>query len=257
MIPQICRVVVMLLMSALSTQNIWAQTQEFGPKVTGHTARYQGDSGGATTRYYWVQAIYPGGRAPISTYSAAVGIATLTRNSFVQVSWPAMPGAIAYDVFRTTSTSAPTGACNCAIAVRTTSTTARDFGTLINYTVAPTTAAGGFISAGTAADTATLSAAQMLGGLLTGTPTAAAAYTTPTATALVAAMSNCAAGRMYELIVKNTSAGNFTITMTAGTDLTISGTATVAQNHARIFKLVATNCTTPAVTLYSIVDSAF
>jgi hypothetical protein len=97
----------------------------------------------------------------------------------------------------------------------------------------------------------------MLNGLLTGTPTGAANYTTPTATALTGAMTSCIVGRSYDLAVKNTAGGAFTITFLAGTSVTLSGTMTVTQNNIRHFKIVATNCTTPAVTMYSMGGAAF
>lgn len=112
----------------------------------------------------------------------------------------------------------------------------------------------------TAADTATLTVAQLLGGLITGTPTAAANYTLPTATLIVAALgswSNPYIGQSFEFTIKNTSAGANTITAVAGTGVTLTGTATVAQNAIKRFRLVVTNVITPTVTVYSLGSSTF
>jgi hypothetical protein len=118
-----------------------------------------------------------------------------------------------------------------------------------------------YITSNTAADTATLSAQNMI-GLLTGTPTAAANYTTPTATALCglfpALASQNSASFTWPLDVKNTSAGANTITMVAGAGVTLSGTGTIAQNNVRRFEVTANNCGgTPAVTLFSLQAGAF
>lgn len=100
----------------------------------------------------------------------------------------------------------------------------------------------------TAADTATLTTTQMV-GLLTGTPTAAAAYTTPTAANICASLpqvQQVASGTntnfANDLFVKNTSAGANTITMTAGAGVTAVGTMTIAQNAIRHFLVVPTAC---------------
>jgi hypothetical protein len=118
-----------------------------------------------------------------------------------------------------------------------------------------------YITGNTAADSATLGAQQMI-GLLTGTPTAAANYTTPTATALCALFpslaSQNASAFTWPLDVKNTSAGANTITMVAGAGVTLSGTGTVAQSQVRRFEVTASNCSgTPAVTLFSLQTGAF
>lgn len=103
----------------------------------------------------------------------------------------------------------------------------------------------------TATDTATLTASQVSPGLLIGTPTAGATYTTPTAAALcsfwpgialLAPGTNTNYG--YEVWVRNTSGGANTITFAAGNGVTLAtgNTNTVAQNHTRIFKFVPTSC---------------
>lgn len=99
------------------------------------------------------------------------------------------------------------------------------------------------VSAGAAiaatADTATLTAAQLLNKVIRGVPTGAANYTLPTAALLVAAIANCQVGDIFDFVISNKSAGANTITVLAG-GATLEGTATVAQNAARIFRLIVT-----------------
>lgn len=104
----------------------------------------------------------------------------------------------------------------------------------------------------TATDTATLTTNQIV-GVLTGTPTAAANYTTPTAANICAALPRfglSSAGTntndMVHWFIKNTSGGANTITLVAGSGVTIVGTATIAQNVVRHYLVVPTACPNPA-----------
>lgn len=115
----------------------------------------------------------------------------------------------------------------------------------------------------TAADTATLSTFNMV-GLLTGTPTAAANYTTPTATALCALwpfLAGSNAGPFsWDWVIKNTSAGANTITVVAGAGMTLRGTGTAAQNTVRSFRINLVGCgtgQTPAGDIFSLTTGAF
>jgi len=121
------------------------------------------------------------------------------------------------------------------------------------------------VTGNTAVGTATLTPGQM-STLLTGTPTAAATYTTPTATLLcrlfpTAISKSNAAGTInfwWEFYVKNTSAGANTITMAGGTGVTTVGTMTAAQNAITHFLVVLNNCgATPAAQLISLGTSTF
>jgi len=120
-----------------------------------------------------------------------------------------------------------------------------------------------FRTGNTAADTATLVSGQM-SGLLTGTPTAAANYTTPTATQLCALFpfvkSGANTGFWWDMWVKNTSAGANTITVVAGSGVTVVGTATIAQNALKHFRIVLNQCgptVTPAAQVISLGTSTF
>jgi len=75
----------------------------------------------------------------------------------------------------------------------------------------------------TATDTATLTAAQMLSGILVATPTAAAAYTTLTGTLLLAALPELTPGDAFDLTIINLGGTGDDITFTAGTDVSIVG----------------------------------
>lgn len=76
----------------------------------------------------------------------------------------------------------------------------------------------------TATDTATLTAAQLLGGIISATPTAAANYTLPTGTDLKAALpTDLAAGDSFDVYVINLGGSGDDITILVGADITIVG----------------------------------
>jgi hypothetical protein len=108
----------------------------------------------------------------------------------------------------------------------------------------------------------TLTAAKMVGGLYFHAPTGAVNDATDTATNIIAALPACylnttsvsglTVGSSFEFRLFNNSAGANTITVTAGTGVTLVGTMTVAQNAVRNFIGLVTACTgTPTLTLYS------
>ena len=72
----------------------------------------------------------------------------------------------------------------------------------------------------TAADSATLTAAQLTNGIIIGTPTTTAAYTLPLASDLDAALSNSKVGSTFDFRVINTTTAGV-ITMTTNTGWTI------------------------------------
>lgn len=79
---------------------------------TGVIAQYFGASGGATSRYYWIQAIYAAGRSLLSSSNLVTTIAGLDHNNVVLVQWNAMAGAIGYNVFYSITTTIPTVGTN-------------------------------------------------------------------------------------------------------------------------------------------------
>lgn len=90
---------------------------------------------------------------------------------------------------------------------------------------------------------ATLTAQETLNGFLLVDPNGGAqALTLPTAALLVAAMKGVTTNTSLRLIIRNTANGAETITTTAST-ITISGTATIAQNATAEYIIVLTNVT--------------
>lgn len=81
----------------------------------------------------------------------------------------------------------------------------------------------------TATATATLTVAQVTGGLLVGNPsTTAASYTLPTAAAIDAVFNNAKVNSTFRLVVINLGTSTGLITMIAGTGITTVGNLVVA-----------------------------
>ena len=101
----------------------------------------------------------------------------------------------------------------------------------------------------TATSTATLTAAQITGGILVGdTTTTAATYTLPTVTLLEAQLTNAKVNSSFDLSIVNIGASTGTITMAVGTGWTITGLATVTYTTSASFRARKTG--TGAWTLY-------
>lgn len=93
-----------------------------------------------------------------------------------------------------------------------------------------------------------LSAAAMVGGIITRSgSTAAYTDTTDTAANIVAAIPNAQVGTSFDLTIINTVA--FADTIAAGAGVTLSGTTAVAASSWRRFVGTITNVAAPAVTL--------
>lgn len=81
----------------------------------------------------------------------------------------------------------------------------------------------------TATSTATLTAAQILGGMLVANPsTSAATYTLPTASAIDSALPNATTGSTFDLNIVNTGTSSGAVTLALGTGITDGGNALVA-----------------------------
>lgn len=108
-------------------------------------------------------------------------------------------------------------------------------------------------NAGTGA--VTLTTANVFGGAvlqalsLTGAQSGGVNATTPTAAAWLTAIGAFFVGQDYVLRVLNTGSGQ-TITLTGGTNVTVTGTATIANNTWREFIVTVTSAT--AITLQEI-----
>ena len=85
----------------------------------------------------------------------------------------------------------------------------------------------------TATVTATLTVAQVTGGLLVATPGGAtASYTLPTGTLLDAQMTNMKVNSTFLLMIVNVTSVTGVITIVAGTGITLVGTATIGLSAA-------------------------
>lgn len=101
------------------------------------------------------------------------------------------------------------------------------------------------------ASAVTYTAEEFLGGLILRDPNGAGrSDVTPTAALIIDELGSPNTGASFEVIIRNTADAAETITMTAGTNVTLSGTMTIAQNNTKRFIGVVTSPTT--VTLYSI-----
>ncbi len=102
----------------------------------------------------------------------------------------------------------------------------------------------------TATSTATLTVAQLIGGILVANPsTSAAAYTLPLATDLDAVLVNAHIGSAFTLIIVNLGTSSGVITMTTNTGWTLSGLATIAITSSAQY--IARKTAAGAWTLYT------
>jgi hypothetical protein len=104
----------------------------------------------------------------------------------------------------------------------------------------------------TTAGAVTYTAAEFAGGLILRDPNGAGRTDiTPTAALLDAQLGTPRVGSALVVTIRNTADAAETITMSGGTGVTISGTATIAQNNQKAFLCVKT-ATTPTYTIYSL-----
>lgn len=107
----------------------------------------------------------------------------------------------------------------------------------------------------TATSTATLTAAQITGGILTGDPsTSAASYTLPTVALTLAAVPNLKIGSTFDLTIINLGTSSGVITVLVGTGWSIVGKATIpittTDGSSVTFRARVTAATT--MTLYNV-----
>lgn len=97
---------------------------------------------------------------------------------------------------------------------------------------------------------ATYNVGDLMAAIILRDPNGAArSDVSPTAALILAQLKNPQKGDYFDFELRNTADAAETITLTAGTGVTISGTATVAQNNQKRFRVVVTSST--AVTIYS------
>jgi hypothetical protein len=111
------------------------------PPVTGVQARYLGpavSTGFQQQWFYWVQAVYPAGKAALSAAGSTgtTAAATLTPYAFNQIQWNPAPGAIGYNVYRTLNSTAPVEGTN-LVFIATSETGFKDDGSYPLITGAP------------------------------------------------------------------------------------------------------------------------
>ena len=108
----------------------------------------------------------------------------------------------------------------------------------------------------TAADSATLTAAQLINGNIIGTPTATAAYTLPLATDLDALLTNSKPGSTFDFrVINTTTAGVITVTTNTGWTVGTSGSQglmTVAATAGTVRSFRARKTSDGAWALYAI-----
>lgn len=110
------------------------------------------------------------------------------------------------------------------------------FGTLVYETRTPTVNA--------VAAAVTYTPAELLSGfLLRDALSSARADLLPTAASLVAAINGCMVGTSFRTFIRNTGAGAGSITLTANTGATISGTAAIVFQQQKELIVVITNVT--------------
>ncbi len=111
------------------------------------------------------------------------------------------------------------------------------------------------VSTITTAGVVTYTAAQLQGRLILRDPNGAGrSDVSPTAANIVAGISGAYAGASYRFSIRNTADAAETITLTAGTGVTLNGTMTIAQNNTREF-IVVLDAIAPgseAVTIYAL-----
>lgn len=115
------------------------------------------------------------------------------------------------------------------------------------------------ITAITTAGAGTLTAAQLLAGLINRDPAGAARTdTTPTATAIVNALGlGVVVGSTFDVVYRNTGSLGEVITLAGGTDVTLAPTViTLDADEVMILRFIVTNKVTPAVTAYLLSTSA-
>ena len=101
----------------------------------------------------------------------------------------------------------------------------------------------------------TYTAAMLIGGVVLRDPNGGArSDVTDTAANITAAIPGCMAGSSFEFIVQNNASGAYTITVTPGQGVTLSGAMTIAQGNSKKFLAFITNATagSETVTIYSL-----
>jgi hypothetical protein len=101
----------------------------------------------------------------------------------------------------------------------------------------------------------TLTAAQLVNAFLKlSGQTAAQTPTTPSATAICAAIPNCQIGSYFEFTIQNANTSSGAVTLTAGAGVTVTDGA-VPITKTQLFRGIVTAIDTPAVTIYGLLTA--
>ncbi len=104
--------------------------------VSNAQAQVSGGNPGRTVYYYWIVANFAIGSSGPSGPFSVTGPDSLGGGNSILVSWTPPGGATSFDLLRTTTPTAPTGACNCAVTTGTTANNVTDSSNSLNaYTV--------------------------------------------------------------------------------------------------------------------------
>ena len=105
----------------------------------------------------------------------------------------------------------------------------------------------------TATDTATLTAAQVLNGIILATPTAAADYTLPTVADFEAGgISSAGVGSTFDFVIINLASSNYDITIVTNTGWTVTGGGVVVVQEASSARVRARKTSATTWQLYRI-----
>lgn len=119
------------------TKNLTFQSTDAVPQIT----EFSGSPSvlGTTPYFYWFVSRTGSNFSPPAGPLLIYGPSTLNAVQNIGLNWIPIGGTVtSYDVLRTTSSTAPTGACNCAVAIATALTTVTDTGAALQtYTVSP------------------------------------------------------------------------------------------------------------------------
>lgn len=107
-----------------------------------------------------------------------------------------------------------------------------------------------------ATDDPTLTVAQFVNSITNVSgQTTTQAVTTPTATAIVAAIPNCQIGSFFEFVLQNAQTLSGAVTLTAGAGVTISSGSAVPITKTQIYRGIVTAIDTPTVLVYGLLTA--
>ncbi len=130
------RIALSLALLAGSANGLLAQQMIFPQATSAPIVRFFGSTA-STSRYYWIITRYQNGQSGMSPSAGITnGSSSLSPSNQIQATWSTVAGATGYDLLKTSTNVAPTGACNCALVVNTLTPAWTDQGAAsLTYTV--------------------------------------------------------------------------------------------------------------------------